>query len=135
MKEPVDHIERPGLPWRGDSPMTECGLNKKSVKMLSRDEFKQRLKDYGQQRTALTTCMTCINTAHRWRTWEEDPREAVDREIQWEGRWTNGQHGRRLRDELRAVAILIANHREEFDRLTNPDTVFIENDFVDGKKT
>lgn len=32
MKEPVDHILRPSLPWREASAMTECGLNAASVK-------------------------------------------------------------------------------------------------------
>src|SRR5262245_21432113 len=115
MKEPVDHIERPTLPWRAGPLITECGLNAASVKTLTRSEFQKRLKEYGQQRTALLTCMTCSSTAARWRTWDEDPREAISREVEWEGRWSRDKHGHQLRDELRAIALLIERHREEFD--------------------
>lgn len=121
MKEPVDHIERPRLPWRSDdeSWMTECGYSVLKVKTITRDAFAKRLKEYGQQRTAILTCMTCIQTAQRWATWAEDPRQAVDREIAWEGcgRYSQDQRGARLRNELKAIAVLIEKHREEFDWL------------------
>ena len=123
MKDPVDHILRPTLPWRqnGEGAITECGLDASKVKALSRPEFLQRLKDFGQQRTALLTCMTCSDTARRWRTWDEDPREAMQREIEWErkGAYWGGrdEHGRRLKDELLAIAALIEAHREEFDAI------------------
>src|SRR6185437_2674654 len=86
MKEPVDHIQRPRLPWRpADEPsITECGLNAASVKTLPRADYFARLKDLGQQRTAMLTCMTCSHTATQWPTWEEDARLAVQREINWE---------------------------------------------------
>lgn len=119
MKEPVDHVRRPQLPWRSDAGMTECGLNAESVKTLSRDEFFARLKDFGQQRTAMVTCMTCSNTATRWGTWADDPRRALDREIQWETAGRRNERGVLLRDELLAVAALIEAHREEFDEHVN----------------
>jgi hypothetical protein len=117
MKEPVDHILRPNLPWRAPAAITECGLNAKSVKTLSRDEFFARLKDMGQQRTALLTCMTCSDTARRWGTWEDDPRRAVEREIQWEGSgpWRRKDRGDLLRDELLAIAAVLEAHRDEFE--------------------
>lgn len=115
MKEPVDHILRPQLPWRTDGGITECGMNAESVRTLSREAFFERLKDFGQQRTAILTCMTCSNTATRWGTWADDPRRAMDREIQWETAWRRSEHGQRLRDELLAVALLIEAHRDEFD--------------------
>jgi hypothetical protein len=121
MKEPVDHILRPPLPWRTatDPAITECGYNAAKVKALTRAEFFQRLKDFGQQRTAMLTCMTCSDTARRWGTWEDDPRRALEREIFWEAGqygWRE-DHGRgtRLRDELVAIATLIETHRDEFD--------------------
>jgi len=124
MKEPVDHILRPRLPWRAEQPLTECGYNAVSVKTLTRDQFEARLKEYGQQRTGLVTCMTCMTTAHRWPTWEEDPRLALQREIEWESVHWNAYHKqvveyakdreRRLLDELLAVEALIAAHPEEF---------------------
>ena len=119
MKEPVDHIERPRLPWRSvDEPaVTECGYDASKVKTLTRDQFDKRLKDYGQQRTAMVTCMTCIQAARSWPTWSVDPRKAVEREITWECRWRSGKHGHRLKDELLAIETLIANNREDFDLL------------------
>ncbi len=107
MKDPVDHILRPRLPWREDIGITECGLDGTKVPTLTRDQFFQRLKDLGQQRTAMTTCMTCSTTAARWGTWDDDPR--------WETAWRRDDHGARLRDELQAAAMLIEAHREEFD--------------------
>lgn len=119
MKEPVDHILRPQLPWRGDeTAITECGYDASKVKALTRAEFFSRLKEYGQQRTAMLTCMTCADTAKRWGTWEDDPRRAVDREITWEygsGYRARKDRGERLKDELLAIADLIEAHRGEFD--------------------
>jgi len=117
MKEPVDHILRPHLPWREAQPITECGYDASKVKTLTRSEYRARLKDLGQQRTAMLTCMTCASTAGRHRTWDDDPREAMAREIEWEGsgRWAHLDRGERLKDELIAIAELVAAHREEFD--------------------
>ncbi len=123
MKEPVDHILRPQLPWRSaDSAITECGHDAAKVKTLTRPEYLQRLQEMGQQRAALFTCMTCADTARRWGTWEDNPARALDREITWECRgyydWSNrDDRGHRLRDELLAIAALIEAHRSEFDAL------------------
>lgn len=114
MKEPVDHILRPQLPWRTDAGITECGYDASKVKALTRVEFFARLKEMGQQRTALLTCMTCSDTASRWGTWDDDPRKAIDREIAWECRWRSDDRGVRLRDELLAIAAMIAAHPDEF---------------------
>jgi len=124
VKEPVDHILRPRLPWRTDEgAITECGFDATKVKTLTRDEFFARLKDYGQQRSALLTCMTCSDTARRWPTWQDEPRLALEREIAWERphymmyRETahiHDKNGARLRDELLAIEALIAAHREEY---------------------
>lgn len=123
MKEPVDHILRPQLPWRpGGAPITECGYDASKVQTITREEFARRLKDYGQQRTAMLTCMTCSDTARRWGAWEDDPRHALAREIEWErGGFYRPRTGRgeRLKDELIAIAELIEAHREEFDALVN----------------
>lgn len=119
MKEPVDHILRPSLPWRQSSGMTECGLNANSVRMLSRDEYFSRFKEFGQQRTALLTCMTCGDTCRRWVTWDEDPRKALAREIQWEVGWARTDRGALLRDELLVIASLISEHHQEFAERLN----------------
>lgn len=116
MKEPVDHIERPHLPWRNAGHITECGYDASKVRTLTRKEFFQRGKELGQQRTAMLTCMTCSQTAQRWGTWDDDPRMALQREIEWEGvRWSRENRGQLLKDELFAIAALIEAHRDEFE--------------------
>lgn len=122
MKEPVDHILRPRLPWRSDAAaITECGYDATKVKAISREEFQTRLKELGQQRTAILTCMTCADTTARWGDWVADPREAVGREIEWErrGRWSDdtNSRGRRLLFELQAMAELVEAHHAEFDAI------------------
>lgn len=115
MKDPVDHIQRPKLPWRNDDDaITECGYDSSKVKTITRDTYFQRVKEMGSRRCALFTCMTCSQTASRWGTWEDDPRRALDREIDWEAAQLQ-KRGDRLRDELLAIAHLIGEHREEFD--------------------
>lgn len=121
MKEPVDHIIRPSLPWRAPdaAAITECGYDASKVKALSRADFFQRLKEMGKQRCAMFTCMTCSDTAQRWGTWDDDPRLAVQREIEWErgaAYWrARTDRGDLFRQELVAAATLIEAHREEFD--------------------
>jgi hypothetical protein len=119
VKEPVDHILRPSLPWRSPSEpaITECGFDASKVKTLTRADFFQRLKDYGQQRTALVTCMTCSDTARRWPTWEDDPRKALEREIAWECGWRKRDVEPRLRDEMLAIAALVEAHPDQFAAL------------------
>ena len=118
MKEPVDHILRPRLPWRSpDGPaITECGYDASKVKTISRDDFIARTKEYGRQRTALLTCMTCSQASERWSDWDVDPRKAVGREITWESAW-GANHGERLKDELRALAELARRHSDEFAQI------------------
>lgn len=118
MKEPVDHIERPRLPWRDSGSITECGFDASKVKTLTREEFFAREKELGQQRCAMLTCMTCSQTAQRWGKWGDDPRMALQREIEWErGGYWGGRtdRGQLLKDELLAIAALIEAHRDEFE--------------------
>jgi hypothetical protein len=120
MKQPVDHILRGRLPWRTefDGAVTECGYDASKVSVITRDAYIARLKDLGQQRTAMVTCMTCSSTVRRWDTWETDPRKALGREIEWECGWgVRTKHGEQLKDELLAIADLIESHRSEFDAL------------------
>ena len=121
VKEPFDHIARPRLPWRAakEPTFTECGCDASKVKTITREEHLIRVKNYGRQRTAILTCMTCFHTAERWSTWEEDPRQAMEREIQWEGsgNYRKAERGTRLFDELLTIAALIKSHPDEFQRL------------------
>jgi len=115
----VDHIFRPRLPWRLDTDLalTECGHDASQVKSITRDEYAQRVKDMGQQRAAMLTCMTCSQTALRWAAWHEDPRKAVGREIEWETGWRGHDRGQSLKDELEAIAILIESNESQFRSL------------------
>lgn len=125
MKDPLDHILRPPLPWRADIKITECGHDGTIGSALTREGFFERLKDYGKARTAMTTCMTCMQTSHRWPTWAEDPRTALMREIVWEaadhwsgiGTLSHEPHGHQLKDDLLAIEILISTHYDEFRKL------------------
>lgn len=121
MKEPIDHIRRPLLPWRDSAP-TECGRDDGAA--ITREEYFSRLKEYGQRRTAIMTCSTCASTAERWKSWEQDPREALGREIEWEtGRWRSKlAEAGPLERELIAIAALIEKHRDEFDALVREES-------------
>lgn len=128
----VSHIERPALPWRTpEQQLTECGLPTNSYPTITRDETRDRLKEWGEQRTRMNTCVTCFDTANRWATWEYDPLDAIERAVNSDRRDNSrGGYWRRngltptdiapnspLRADLRAIAILIERHRDEFDRL------------------
>lgn len=136
MKEPVDHIIRPLLPWRtNEGAITECGYDASKVKAITRDEYEARLKELGQQRAAMFTCMTCSDTCKRWASWEDDPRAAIGREVEWERGWSyyraRNDRGGRLKDELLAIAALIEAHREEFDE--RMDTIQRRRDWLEKK--
>lgn len=65
----------------------------------------------------MTVCMTCLDTARRWRTWDDDPLDAVQREIYREPRHLYEEGPReesRLRLEMRALAALAEKYADEF---------------------
>lgn len=111
-KPVVEHIVRAAsLPWRpADDRLTECGKSSAGYPSITREEFDKKLRLQGQQRAAMSTCMTCWNTATRWKSWAVDPVDAMSRECY-------GMRGDRdqLRKELWALAELVDRHREEFD--------------------
>jgi hypothetical protein len=117
MKEPVDHILRPRLPWRSESPITECGYDASKVKTITRERYESLKKEIGSQRCMMLVCMTCSQTAHRWASWDDDPRKAIGREVEWETSYRASERGERLKDELLAIAALINAHRAEFDQI------------------
>src|SRR6266566_9811225 len=110
-KKNLEHVQRPPLPWRREAALTECGLPVAGHPVISRDEFIAKLKEQGKQRAAMTTCMTCYDTAQRHPTWEEDPVMRLSREINWSRR--EGV----LKTELLALAALVSRHRDEFTEL------------------
>lgn len=115
---------REPLPWREES-MTECGRPVNDVGgCITRDQLKQRIKEYGQQRTAFTVCMTCWNTGSRHQPWDIAPASMIWREANRTGRSLGERHvgtpkpeHYQLTHELHAAAKLIEAHREEFDEL------------------
>ena len=109
--DPLDHVRRPDLPWRA-ATFTECGRPLADVKSyIERDELIERLRKDGQARTAYTVCMTCWQTARRWKTFAEDPVQAIHREVYG---YRVGEE-EQLRVELRGLAALADKYREEFD--------------------
>lgn len=119
MKQPVDHILRSQLPWRDPSApaITECGYEASKVKTITREQFAARQKELGEQRCSLFTCMTCAQTVERWETWDEDPRKAVGREVEWEASRWGADRGNQLKDELVALAAIAQAHRAEFESI------------------
>jgi hypothetical protein len=116
MKEELDHVLRPSLPWR-EMNVTECGLDQAGRNVLSNEEFIARCKEYGQQRTAMVTCMTCLNTVQRWYRHGEGLTARVGREIdRVGGKWGLAlTDGGQLDNEFKALQLLIEAHRAEFD--------------------
>lgn len=110
----LDHVLRAPLPWR-DTKAAECGLAHPQ-RAITRDEFVARVRQQGQKRAALTTCMTCFETAQRWPAWEHDPVARLSREFKHDVRWRPRQTEETvLARELRALAALVEAHRDEFD--------------------
>lgn len=123
---PIVHVVRPRPPWRKpEYELTECGLQPTAHQSISREEFSKRLREWGQQRTAMMTCMTCMTTFQRYggdsalaATWENDPIGAMARELEkvrWRGH--NSDRRERMDVELRAIMQIVSDHREEFDAI------------------
>lgn len=112
----IDHVARPQLPWR-TIELTECGLPVEPHPVITRDSYLARLRQWGQSRTRFTVCRTCAVTAANYKTWDEDPVNALQREAHRHGFFAQlGDGGRDLFGrELRALAALYEAHREEFD--------------------
>lgn len=129
MPEPVEHVRRPHPPWRKEDARTECGRPVSDVRLvITRDEFTAKLQQQGKRRAALSTCMTCLDTASQWPTWEQDPVQAIHRETysNYGGRQVyGGAPVDEFRDELVALAELVNRHPEEFEAIRSglSDTV------------
>lgn len=111
---PLTHISRSTVAWR-DPILTECGRPIGDVhEALTREQFNERYAREGQKRMSLITCVTCWETATRHPTWEENPMAAMSRET---GSYWSKEGREPITTELKAIAILIARHRAEFDEL------------------
>lgn len=132
MSEPLSivHVIRPRPPWRHAAhDLTECGLRPSENKSITRDEFTERYRTLGRERTAMLTCMTCMTTWERYggggryeapATWEDDPVAAIARESE-KARWAKRRSAtrERLDVELRAIITLVEAHRDEFDAIVS----------------
>jgi hypothetical protein len=117
--QPLDHVLRPQPPWRRSQHVTECGKPAEGRRVISRDEFLAKVRRQGQQRSAMSTCMTCWRTARDNPSWDENPVASLLREtrrFEWAAR---GRFARadQFRDELLAIAELVERHRDEFDAI------------------
>jgi hypothetical protein len=109
----ITHIERPNLPWRNER-RTECGLDAERHPTWTRAEAVAKFKELGQQRFSLFVCMTCKGTAERHATWEDDPASCMARYARPVLGNADDAH-RLICAELRAIALLVEAHRDEFD--------------------
>lgn len=105
---PREHVRRPDLPWRV-SALTECGRPVGELAhVIERPALLAKVHRDGIQRAAYTTCMTCLDTVRNRPDWDTDPVRALSREFY-------STADPRFADELRAIAALVAAHRDEFD--------------------
>lgn len=121
------HIRRVQLPWRDDPGLTECGLDAAKFETVNYDDFADKLKEQGQARASLSTCMTCWQTMDRYRGyWSAGKRDfrtpsliqVLDRELSRHvSHWSHREEsaGRRLRHELEAMVQMVAMDRLTFE--------------------
>ena len=115
----LEHVIRSRPPWRRGEDLTECGKTVTGRAVITRDAFLAKVRKQGQQRSAMSTCMTCWTTARNHPSWDENPVKSLIREaarFEWH---LPGREGRDLtfHDELRAIEALIAAHPEEWGEL------------------
>lgn len=118
LQERLDHIARPGLPWRADG-LTECGHPTTGMAVITVEELAARVRRVGQQRAAFTVCMTCAGRVSYSHPWRQDPVGVLARELKRVGEYgprraVSPEHARMVA-ELRAITDLVAAHRDEFD--------------------
>lgn len=126
MKLQIVHVVRPRPPWRSaEHELTECGLSAAEHESITREAFEKRYREIGRERSAMLTCVTCMQTFERYgglrdapATWEADPVAALAREaekVKWRSR--RNEKRERLEIELNALMQLVDQHREEFDTI------------------
>lgn len=110
-KPDPEHVVRgSSFPWRApEDGLTECGLDVAGRKVMTKDDLVYKIRVQGQTRAAMTTCMTCAQTATRYKPWEQDPVDAVRREVLGMRRQEE-----KFKRELWALAALAAAHPEQF---------------------
>lgn len=117
MTDALDHVRRRPLPWRADEGLTECGLPADSYQTITHDELDTKAKKLGQQRTAMTSCMTCLSRAQVYgRRAGSGGRVELLEDLEREIQRVRYREGSQLVVELEAIVALIADHRDEFDQ-------------------
>lgn len=115
--DPLKHIERPRLPWQADY-LTECGRRADDFReglVLGRVEVKALVAEHGKQRMTFLLCITCLNRSnYSFDSWEVNPAAVMRRHCDRAGSGSDPQMP--LNVELRALALLVEAHREEFDQ-------------------
>ena len=114
------HIIAETWPWRTPD-LTECGRAIEDVARTCTLGEAAQIQQTARSKTvaSLVLCQTCMDTCgrHYWTTWRMNPMGLVNR-------LTTHHHVRaaesspridRMNIELRAIAALIAEHRDEFD--------------------
>jgi hypothetical protein len=117
VSEPLEHVLRALPPWRSAAE-TECGHNAAefaAARLITRDQFVAKVNRQGKQRAAMSTCMTCWQTAQRHYDWAHSPSSVLAREVNKATYWRVGEDEPLIDRELRAMAALIEAHRDEFD--------------------
>lgn len=119
MPDPIEHIYRSLPPWRANvEAKTECGKRAIDVAaVITFDALLAKVKAQGQQRAAMSTCMTCWGRCdvRSPRSWEVCPSVIVGRDADSYHGWGSPHQDTLLDRELRAVAALVEAHRDEFD--------------------
>lgn len=110
-KPDPEHVVRGNsFPWRApEDGLTECGLDVVGRKVITKDDLNYKIRVQGKTRAAMTTCITCAQTASRYKPWEQDPVDAVRREV-----YGMRRREERFKHELWALAALAAAHPEQF---------------------
>lgn len=119
--EPLRHIIRPPLPWR-EATLTVCGRPVGELDphvVIGVDEAFEMRRRLGVQRLAVVICMTCASHHTNWSTWDRNPIRRMGSELSSTFSRKSGGTRTLVEAELRAVAALIAAHRDEFDSIVD----------------
>jgi len=116
----LTHIVRAMPPWcRDTEQLTECRLPAHAFPVWTRAEALEEQRRLGAQRFSLFVCQTCRSASNMNAAWEENPAKCLQRYLGHAAYYLEEPTpaARVIHDELRAIAVLIDRHRDEFDAL------------------
>lgn len=122
--QPLRHLPRLAPPW-SEPDVTVCGRPMSDVRsVVSFEDARALYRRHGQARAVFLFCQTCIAShrgkAHIETRFERAPAHVV---VDWASRAGSFYYKKdtpeaaRIEAELKALAALAAEHREEFDTL------------------